>query len=100
MKIFAALLAYLVSSAAIADTYVQGYTRKDGTYVAPHHRSESNTIRSDNYGSQGNSNPYTGQRGSQRNEYSDPPAYNQSNPAYVPQQPPNPYQQQRRGSIF
>lgn len=66
-----------VPAVASADEYVQGYMRQDGTYVQPHYRTEPNEHRYDNYSSQGNTNPYTGQRGHQRNEFSDPPAYNQ-----------------------
>ena len=73
-----------VCSTAMADNFVQGYMRSDGTYVAPHYRSEQNTYRMDNYSSQGNTNPYSGQRGSQRNELSDTPTYNPNygNPNY------------------
>ena len=39
-------------------------------------KSDSDNYRSNNYSSQGNTNPYTGEKGSQRNEYSNPPAYN------------------------
>jgi hypothetical protein len=46
-----------------ADTYVSGYYRKDGTYVEPLHRTESDGNRFNNYSSQGNYNPYTGQTG-------------------------------------
>ncbi|MEW6429574.1 MAG: hypothetical protein AB1568_16255 [Thermodesulfobacteriota bacterium] len=60
---------------AAADEFVNGYFRKDGTYVQPHFRSEPNQYRYDNYSSQGNTNPYTGQRGYERNEFSDPPSY-------------------------
>lgn len=60
-----------------ADHYVNGYTRQNGTYVQPHHQTAPNQYRYDNYSSQGNVNPYTGQAGTQRNEYSNPPAYNQ-----------------------
>lgn len=74
-------------TAALADTYVQGHTRSDGTYVQGHYRSEANSSRSDNYSSQGNTNPYTGERGSQRNEYSNPPIYNQTNPYATPANP-------------
>lgn len=56
-------IALLVASAAQAQTYVDGYVRKDGTYVAPHIRSDSNSTKADNYSSQGNTNPYTGQKG-------------------------------------
>lgn len=76
-KIFLIVLLF-ASSAAFADTYVQGYTKSNGTYVEGHYRSDANSIRSDNYSSQGNTNPYTGERGTQRNEYSNPPQYNKS----------------------
>jgi hypothetical protein len=46
-----------------ADHTVHGYTRKDGAYVAPHHATNPNSTRNDNYSTQGNVNPYTGQAG-------------------------------------
>lgn len=53
MKRILVLAALLLSAqSAIADTYVQGYTRADGTYVPGHYRSSPNTTRSDNYGNQ------------------------------------------------
>lgn len=52
-----------LASTAWADSYVQGYTRSDGTYVAPHYRSSPNGNASDNYSTQGNTNPYTGKQG-------------------------------------
>lgn len=42
---------------------VQGYTRNDGTYVQPHHRTAPDRNPYNNYSTQGNSNPYTGQAG-------------------------------------
>lgn len=74
--LIAALAAF--SATALADTYVKGYTKSNGTYVAPHYRSDANSSRYDNYNSQGNSNPYTGQSGTERNEYSAQPQYNNS----------------------
>jgi hypothetical protein len=71
-----------VSAGAVADQTVRGYVRKDGTYVAPHVRSSPNQHRFDNYSSSGNSNPYTGQRGYDRNEFTDPPAFNKPQPLY------------------
>ncbi len=53
-----------VSSAAVADTYVNGYTRSNGTHVQGHYRSDANHTKSDNWSSSGNVNPYTGQHGS------------------------------------
>jgi len=43
-----------------AQVHVRGYTRKDGTYVAPHYRSNPDGIFSNNWSTQGNVNPYTG----------------------------------------
>jgi len=68
-----ALLAF--ASIASADEYVDGYIRKDGTYVAPHYRSSPDNSTWNNYSSKGNSNPYTGERGSERNEFSSPPVH-------------------------
>lgn len=53
----------LGASQAQADESVQGYYRSDGTYVQPHYRSSPNRNPYDNYSTQGNVNPYTGQQG-------------------------------------
>lgn len=45
------------------DVYVNGYYRRDGTYVQPHYRTALNRTRNDNYSTRGNVNPYTGERG-------------------------------------
>lgn len=42
---------------------VDGYVRSNGTYVAPSHATNPNNTRSDNYGTKGNVNPYTGKAG-------------------------------------
>ncbi len=55
------------SSPYTGDVYVRGYTRSDGTYVAPHHRTQQNQIFGDNYSTSGNSNPYTGKAGTRHN---------------------------------
>lgn len=60
-KIF--LISFLISSAAMADTHVNGYYRSNGTYVQPHYRSDSNDTKLDNWSTQGNVNPYTGKQG-------------------------------------
>ena len=54
---------------------MQGYTKKDGTYVAPHTRSAPNAYRYDNNGSQSSG-------GSKRDEYSPQPATNSTNASY------------------
>ncbi len=61
----AVIFGLLVTTSAVdAATKVRGYYKKSGTYVAPHYRSDSNSIKSDNYSSKGNYNPYTGKKGS------------------------------------
>ena len=49
------------------DVYVRGYTRSDGTYVSPHHRTQQNQVFGDNYSTSGNSNPHTGKAGTRNN---------------------------------
>lgn len=46
-----------------AQVSVRGYTKKDGTYVAPHHRTAPDNTLSNNYSTKGNVNPYTGKEG-------------------------------------
>lgn len=43
--------------------HVRGYTKKDGTYVAPHERSAPNDTKLDNWSHKGNINPNTGEIG-------------------------------------
>ena len=38
---------------------VRPYTRRDGTYVQPHHRTAPNSTQHDNFSSKPNLNPYT-----------------------------------------
>ena len=45
-----------------------GYTRKDGTYVAPYKRTKANDRDDDNYGTKGNYNPWNGKTGTKANE--------------------------------
>lgn len=74
-SIFALSLA-LVCATTVADEYVRGYTKKDGTYVEPHHRTNPNSRRDDNYSSHGNQNPYTGEKG-HVNQDNNPSSFNQ-----------------------
>lgn len=62
----------LAAVVAQADTVVRGTTRKDGTYVAPHFRTDPNRTVTDNYSFKGNLNPYTGTTGTKR--YTDSPS--------------------------
>jgi hypothetical protein len=63
-----------LSQAALADVYHQGYVRSNGTYVQPHYQTAPDHSQSNNYSTQGNYNPYTGQEGHQRIGVS--PSYN------------------------
>lgn len=63
MKFFTFLFALFFCIVSYADTHVNGYTRSDGTYVAPHNRSDRNDNQYDNWSTKGNTNPYTGQKG-------------------------------------
>lgn len=54
----------LVSVSAFAqNVHVDGYYKKDGTYVSPHWRSSPDGDTSNNWSSEGNYNPYTGKEG-------------------------------------
>jgi hypothetical protein len=55
--------AILGSQQARADVFVQGYFRADGTYVAPHFRSNPDHNFYNNWSTYPNINPYTGQMG-------------------------------------
>ena len=43
--------------------YTHSYARKDGTYVNGYHSTNPNDTMKDNYSSEGNVNPYSGQEG-------------------------------------
>jgi hypothetical protein len=45
------------------DVPVKGYTKKDGTYVAPSDRTAPNKTETDNWSAKGNTNPKTGKEG-------------------------------------
>ena len=45
---------------------VKGHTKKDGTFVAPHQRSNPNGSKTDNWSTKGNTNPYTGRPGTKK----------------------------------
>ena len=65
----------LCFSAAFADTYVNGYYKRDGTYVNGYTRSSPDSTNWNNYSTQGNSNPYTGNEVTRARDYS-PEAHN------------------------
>lgn len=63
MKKILFLTLLLFSINTFASTRVHGYKKRDGTYVAPHHRSDPNRTQRDNYSSKPNVNPYNGKKG-------------------------------------
>jgi hypothetical protein len=75
---FSLLALCLFAVPALADEYVHGYTKNDGTYVPPHYRSSPNGTDSDNWSSKGNSNPYTGEQGT-KDPYGSNNGYGQGN---------------------
>lgn len=60
--IVAFIFSFVVSSAE-ATTKVKGYTKKNGTYVAPSYKSTPNKSKLDNFSTKGNVNPYSGKKG-------------------------------------
>lgn len=74
MRAIIAITLALASSSALAD-WQNGYMRRDGTYVQGHMKSAPDSHRYNNYSSQS-------MGGSQRDEFSAPPAYNRSSPLY------------------
>lgn len=76
----------LLATLATAQTrYVSPYVDRNGNYHEGHHRSAANANRYDNLNAESNGyNLYTGKKARNKDEYSDTPTYNRSNPAYAP----------------
>lgn len=62
--------------------YVNGYVRKNGTYVQPHHRTNPNSTINDNYTTYPNVNPYTGTQGRIKPQSYSAPKVNYYTPTY------------------
>lgn len=82
MKLYVAAAVAALSMAFSVEVFAQqrvdGYTRRDGTYVAPHYRSTPDNSYNNNWSVQGNQNPYTGSYGNRAPTYNDrSPQYNQ-----------------------
>jgi len=73
-KIILLLLAVVISFPSYADC-VQGYFRRDGTYVQGYCRSNPNSSVQDNYSYKGNLNPYSGEIGADHYRESKSSAY-------------------------
>lgn len=72
----------------LADVWVNGYYRSNGTYVKGHYRSSPDSSPYNNYSYPGNTNPYTGKTATGNpstylNNYYDTPSYTYT-PTYVP----------------
>ena len=59
MKILLLIVSFL-SVSVMADTYVRGYQKRDGSFVQGHYRSKKDNSFDNNYSTRGNTNPYTG----------------------------------------
>ena len=66
-KIVISLLIFS-SGFAMADEWVNGYQKSDGTFVEGHYRSSPNETKADNFSTKGNTNPYTGKAGTKTYE--------------------------------
>ena len=62
-KVFIFLGIFFFASTALAQVFVPDYTRKDGTHVPSHYRSNPDNTPTNNYDFKGNTNPYNGQQG-------------------------------------
>ncbi|KKR06247.1 MAG: hypothetical protein UT34_C0001G0287 [candidate division WS6 bacterium GW2011_GWF2_39_15] len=76
-SLFSILIFFSFTTFTLADTWVNGYTRKDGTYVQGHRRSDPDGNFYNNWSTKGNVNPYTGEPGT---KVSPPSNYNYSPP--------------------
>jgi hypothetical protein len=62
-----------VSTAASAQSYHQGYTTRNGTYVAPHWQSTPDNSYNNNWSVRPNVNPYAGREGTLAPTWNDRP---------------------------
>ena len=71
--LFLLVLASLIIPVVEArDVRVNSGYRSDGTYVQPHYRTSPNSTQSDNWGTKGNTNPYTGAPGTKNDNSYNP----------------------------
>jgi hypothetical protein len=57
------MLSLATLAQAVGSHHVDGYFRKNGTYVPPHYTTNPDGTRENNWSHQGNVNPYTGKEG-------------------------------------
>lgn len=77
------LAALFIAAPATAQVHVHGYTRSNGTYVAPYMRTAPDHSIYNNYSTSPNINPYTGAVGTV-NPYVPSSLYSRPKPATVP----------------
>lgn len=61
---------YSGSVSTPAVRYQNGYTKSNGAFVQPHYKTQSNHTNWDNYSTRGNTNTFTGERGTRARDYS------------------------------
>jgi len=71
------------STSTLSPVHVDGHTRTDGTYVRPHYRTSSDSSSLNNWGSEGNINPFTGEEGTREPAYILKPLYVPSTKVYT-----------------
>jgi len=106
-KLAVCLILAFAGLSALADVYVKGYYRRDGTYVRPHYRSSPDGNFNNNWSTKGNVNPYTGRPGTLTSpsigDYVSPgpyypqPVYNPQ-PIFTPQPIYNPHSTRNAGA--
>lgn len=65
--IFIAACALSMGVAAKGGSHsVRGHVTKNGTYVQPHHATNRDSTKANNYSQKGNVNPYTGKEGTKQ----------------------------------
>ena len=62
--IISIVFALTLINTVAADVWVDGYFRNDGTYVQGHYRSSPDSSVTNSWSYSGNTNPYTGEVGS------------------------------------
>lgn len=82
-----------------SDVHVDGYFRKDGTYVRPHYRSAPDGNFWNNWSTEGNVNPYTGEPGHKKYPDSNSNYNPKSSNTYTPPSLTSPQLQESPQSI-
>ena len=73
MALIGLLLVTSISAAFAGDVYVDGYWRKNGSYVQPHYRSAPDSSYNNNWSVSPNVNPHTGAQGTLQPTWNDNP---------------------------